>query len=424
MSSRFLNISLSSLCTMLLITSLISCSDDDDSSVIINSTEEVVNNDIEETVPEEVVNIIEETIGEDVSEEIIEVIQEMTPDDLADMVNIIETITPEAVIEMVTIMEVMTPEQVVEMITVMEEITPEEIVEMINIMETITPEQVIEMIAIMEVMVPEEIEEIIDIMVDMTPEQIIEMINEIAANEIIEEETPSGQFAFVKNTFGNAGGESEGDIGELRFDFGNDNEIPVGMLSVQVSKSASDLDGAIVLAGGGDSNTSGDNVLVRLDFSDEDGFSLDNEDDSEANFPDFSPEQFYNVVIAWDATVPGIPEVNIMIDGNAISAPFNSAGTIDNIQNGFRTVQLLFGDRRGANLDGTEGLSVDNLRIYDSSTGTPVEVFNDDFSSRGYTPGYLLDTTNTESRGFPNQGIVDPNSPYHQNSFDAVVSEF
>ena len=63
---------------------------------------------------------------------------------------------------------------------------------------------------------------------------------------------------------------------------------------------------------------------------------------------------------------------------------------------------------------------VDNLKVYDTSSGTPVIVFEDDFES--YTAGNSLDPDAATASAGPIAGAVsDENSPYRNNSFQVIV---
>ncbi len=223
----------------------------------------------------------------------------------------------------------------------------------------------------------------------------------------------NNQLAQITDTF-------NGDTGELRLNLGSNNVIPVGMMSVNVSKSVSDADGFISLFG---SSLNSFNSLIRIRLGDDVGqnFSLTNEFLVDTNAPEFINDQFYNIVITWDATVTGQPELTVTIDGQALtSTPFPSGGDIAAIALGVQNVQFTFGSQSNV-VPAEESFLVDNLMIYDTSSGSPVLVFEDDFES--YTVGNSLDPdAATAFTGPITDAISVLDTPYVSNSFQATVA--
>ena len=212
--------------------------------------------------------------------------------------------------------------------------------------------------------------------------------------------TPGNQFAFITDT-------DPGDTGELRLDL--DNTIAMGRMTVVVSKEMTQ-DGFINLSG---TSTSRSNAMIDMRINDSNGYEFTESGASVnamANFPAFVNDEFVTVDITWDATVAGAPLITVTIDGQPVTAaPFPSEGGADAIADGVRTVQFRLGGGSGTDETGA-GLFVDNLRVYDTSTGMPNLVFEDDYES--YNVGDSLD---------PDVMPTAMDTPYRNNSSEAVV---
>ena len=161
--------------------------------------------------------------------------------------------------------------------------------------------------------------------------------------------------------------------------------------------------------------------------SDSNGYEFTESGDSVnaiASFPDFINDELVEVVIEWDATdatdITG-PLVSVTIDGQAVTdAEFASESQdLAAVQAGVRTIQFRLGGNSGLDATGA-GMLVDNLKVYDTSSGTPEIVFEDDFES--YTVGNSLDPDAATASNGPIAGaVVEANTPYRNNSFQVTV---
>ena len=223
---------------------------------------------------------------------------------------------------------------------------------------------------------------------------------------------PGNQLALITDT-------SADDTGELRLEL--DASIAMGMMTVTVNK-AMTQDGFVNLSG---SSTSRSNAMIDMRINDTEGYEFTESGDSvnaSANFPAFVNDQFVEMVITWDATGAGAPLITVTIDGQAVTAAAfpTEAGDLSTVQDGVRNVQFRLGG--GSGLDDTgAGFFVDDLRIYDTSSGSPMLVFGDDFES--YTVGNSLDpNADTASSGPIPDAIIAPDTPYRNNSFQVSVA--
>ena len=353
MNKKFLPLSLvSGLLSVLLVTSITSCSSDDDVvDSITDPVEELVENagdtiDGAGEVPDDLMDVIVDAIPTD------DVTQE-TIDEIVD--GVIEEMIPDVT-------------------------NPEEVTEAIE-----------------------------EVMEGMTPDEVAEVVDNVVEDVMVDTTATPNQLAFITDTDG-------GDTGELRLDLGSNGILPTGRISVDVSRTASSLDSFIALYGG---STSGDNALVELRLGEgqrdgeadgvsfDENFLLRNEGDainSSRIVPPLVADQVYAIQIDWDTTTE-VPEVQIWIDGTSITdSPFNSGGVLAEIENGVRNIQFRFGGS-SSTAEEAEGFSVDNLRIYDMSTGTPDLIDEDSNDFESFTVGDVLNADN----GF------------HQNSFQATV---
>ncbi len=213
----------------------------------------------------------------------------------------------------------------------------------------------------------------------------------------------STQNAFITDT-------SDADTGELRL--GLSESIAVGKMAVTISKEATQ-DGFINLSG---TSTSRSNALIDIRIDDSNGYEFTESGASVnaiANFPSFVNNELVDVVISWDATNAASTLVSVTIDGQAVTDEAFLSESLNQIAiaNGVKTVQFRLGGNSSLDASGA-GMLVDNLKIYDTSSGTDVIVFEDDFEN--YTVGYSLD---------PDSAIAIPvaNTPYKNNSFQATV---
>jgi len=225
---------------------------------------------------------------------------------------------------------------------------------------------------------------------------------EVYGSEVKEEEQEpvSVQNAFITDT-------SDADTGELRLDLSE--SLATGMMSVIVNKGETQ-DAFINLSG---TSTSRKNAMIDMRLDDGNGYSFTESGDtvnSIANFPDFFNNEAVEVVITWDATVASGPVVFVTIDGQPVTdgAFVSESQDISAIQNGVKTVQFRLGGNSSLDASGA-GMLVDNLKIYDTSSGVPVIVFEDDFES--YPLGSSLNPDDASAF----------NSPYKNNSFQATV---
>ena len=220
---------------------------------------------------------------------------------------------------------------------------------------------------------------------------------------IIEPEVVNTQNAFITDT-------SDADTGELRLDLSD--RIAIGKMSVTISKEATQ-DGFINLSG---SSTTRKYALIDMRIDDSNGYEFTESGDTVnaiANFPTFNNNELVEVVMTWDVTNAAGPLVFVTIDGQAVTdeAFVSESQDLALIQDGVKTVQFRLGGKSSLDASGA-GMAVDNLKVYDTSSGTDVVVFEDDFES--YEVGYSLD---------PNEDsvITVANSPYRDNSFQVTV---
>jgi len=216
-------------------------------------------------------------------------------------------------------------------------------------------------------------------------------------------EPESTQNAFITDT-------SDADTGELRLDLSE--TLAVGKMSVLISKDPTQ-DGFINLSG---TSTSRKNALIDMRINDTNGYEFTESGDTVnaiANFPTFTNNQLVEVIITWDATNVDGPLVTVTIDGQAVTEAAFLSESLDPtaIAAGVKTIQFRLGGN--SSLDATNaGMLVDDLKVYDLSTGSEVVVFEDDFES--YELGYSLDPDATDA-------VPVDNSPYKNNSFQVTV---
>ena len=218
-----------------------------------------------------------------------------------------------------------------------------------------------------------------------------------------EVEPESTQHALITDT-------SDLDTGELRLDLSE--SLPVGKMTVKVSKDYTQ-DGFINLSG---TSTSRKNALIDLRLGDNKGYEFTESGltvNDYANFPTFINNELIDVEISWDAT-GALPLVSVVIDGQAVTdEPFASESLDPTaILGGVKTIQFRLGGNSSFDASGA-GMIVDNLKIYDLSTGSDVLVFEDDFET--YPLGYSLDPNATDA-------IPVAGTPYKNNSFEAIVA--
>ena len=218
-----------------------------------------------------------------------------------------------------------------------------------------------------------------------------------------EVEPESTQHALITDT-------SDLDTGELRLDLSE--SLPVGKMTVKVSKDYTQ-DGFINLSG---TSTSRKNALIDLRLGDNKGYEFTESGltvNDYANFPTFINNELIDVEISWDAT-GALPLVSVAIDGQAVTdEPFASESLDPTaILGGVKTIQFRLGGNSSFDASGA-GMIVDNLKIYDLSTGSDVLVFEDDFET--YPLGYSLDPNATDA-------IPVAGTPYKNNSFEAIVA--
>ena len=226
---------------------------------------------------------------------------------------------------------------------------------------------------------------------------------DVFGSEVIEEEPVSTQNAFITDT-------SDDDTGELRLDLSE--SIAVGMVSFTISKEATQ-DGFINLSG---TSTSRKNAMIDMRIDDSNGYEFTESGDTVndyANFPTFVNDELVEVIITWNATNAAGPLVSVTIDGQAVTDEAFLSESQDSgaIQEGVKTIQFRLGGNSSLDATGA-GMLVDNLKVYDTSSGTPVIVFEDDFEN--YTAGSSLNPEDTSV-------VPVTDSPYKKNSFQATV---
>ena len=223
------------------------------------------------------------------------------------------------------------------------------------------------------------------------------------------------------------------DTGELRLDLNE--QIEVGMITVQVSKNISGLRGFVNLSGVGPDNTARENAMIDVQIQDGREYSFTQFGDNATiiNPVDVVNDDFVEFRLTWDARGEGQPMVEVFIDDVSLTgSPFptnaglsvNPNDADDNnpelVAEGVGVVQFRFGGGDDVDESGA-GLSVDNLRIYDSSSGTPILVDSDDFES--YDVGNSLSPDPTHSI-LPGETPIAVDTPYRNNSFQATVTAF
>ncbi|MEP4890099.1 MAG: VCBS domain-containing protein [Aliiglaciecola sp.] len=221
---------------------------------------------------------------------------------------------------------------------------------------------------------------------------------------------------------------SSEDAGELRYK--PDNAILKGRMTATVHREAgakaesSSKDAQIAIFG---SSTSTSNAIayISLDISGDDyDLRADGSSSGGGSTPGFSEGQDIDFEISWDATDASdtvAPLVTVTIDGQvAFEGQFSSPGAdLSAIKDGVQTVFF----RIGGTSDVTAfGLIVDDFALYSSDSGTEVEVFSDNFES--YTVGNSLDPNADTADTAPiADAIVEADTPYNSNSFEAFVVE-
>ncbi len=224
-----------------------------------------------------------------------------------------------------------------------------------------------------------------------------------------------GQYASITDT-------SAADTGELRLDLGSSGVIVKGKVSVNVSKTVSGSDAFVALYG---SSTSGSNAMIDMRLGDDpdENFSMRNEAPADANPPAFINDQIYTIEIEWDATGTTAPLLTVTIDGELLTAaPFASGGNLSDIVNGVRNLQFRFGGSSAITPD-SEGMLVDNIKIFDTSSGAEILVFEDDFEDSTVGNSLDPDADDPTVAGYEPGAVIEPGTPYRNNSFQAIVAE-
>ncbi|MBO1256568.1 VCBS domain-containing protein [Alteromonas sp. 5E99-2] len=242
-----------------------------------------------------------------------------------------------------------------------------------------------------------------------------------------DEDTDSPDTGAVGNQVAAVSDTDTGDTGELRLslsdlaDFSGD-FITTGRVTLSVlrEEETTGEDGFVALFG---TSTSSDNSLVELRLeTNSDEFQLRNQDSITIDTP-FVEGTWYEIEMSWDATdslaagsAGGVsPLITVSIDGVPVTTDaFASASNADlsTIFEGLRTLQFR---NAGGSAIADSRLLVDNIVLYSSDSGSEVEVFSDDFES--YTVGESLDPNDDSG------ATIAADTPYHNNSFQAVVVE-
>ena len=234
------------------------------------------------------------------------------------------------------------------------------------------------------------------------------------ADVVVEPEPEVNQVASITDT-------SDADTGELRLNL--DASIPVGMMTVTVSKQITQ-DGFVNLSG---SSTRRREAVIDMRINDSSGYSFTESGvtaNATANFPAFVNDELVDMVITWDAsnaTSAVAPIVTVSIDGQDVTATAfpSESQDLSAIEGGVSVVQFRLGG--GADSDATgANFTVDDIMVYDTSSGSPLLVFEDDFES--YTAGNSLDpNADTADNGPIADAIIAADSPYSNNSFQVTV---
>lgn len=213
------------------------------------------------------------------------------------------------------------------------------------------------------------------------------------------------------------------DAGELRYKLGD--AIVKGRMSVTVHREAGaktedpQEDAQIGLFG---SSTSTDKALayITLDISGDD-YDLRK---TELSTDGFVEGQDIDFDISWDASAASdtvAPLVTISInDQIAFEGEVSSPSTdLSAVKDGLKTIFFRVGGTSDVTLF---GLIVDDFTVYSSDSGSEVEIFSDDFEL--YTVGNSLDpNADTADKSPILDAVIEANTPYDSNSFEASVVE-
>ena len=204
------------------------------------------------------------------------------------------------------------------------------------------------------------------------------------------------------NQFGFVTDVNPDDTGELRFSLPD--SLPSGRMVAIVRKDVSGEDAFVNISG---SSTSRRNAIIDIRLNDGNGYSFTESGEAfndDANFPAFSPGEFVEFDLRWEAMSDSTILVTVIIDGQQVLDAFPSQGEDPNaIADGLRTVQFRFAGNSATDAPDV-GVFVDEFTIWDASGAV---VFSDDFES--YDVGMSLN---------PDE---NPDSPYHPNTSDSRV---
>jgi len=233
-------------------------------------------------------------------------------------------------------------------------------------------------------------------------------------SETIEVTAPKNRYAQISDS---AAG-SDDDTGELRLAVTDSIETGRVTFMYRVTEGPSmDIqDGFINVAG---RSTTGNLSLVEVRLKDNAPHEF-REGASDATimnavFPEGMPDVWVPVEVSWAADGTNLPTYSVTIGTqtvitDAISTTNGGAGDeadhLAAVKDGAFNLQWKYSS--GSNV--SDGLyQVDDIVVYSSDSGTETVVFEDDFQGR--TAGDDLSP------------LVDMESPYHENTFDAVVGE-
>ena len=235
--------------------------------------------------------------------------------------------------------------------------------------------------------------------------------DEVIGQIEVETEVSTSLMDFITDT-------DAGDTGELRIDLGSSSLLTDGKLVANIKKTVSNGDGFISVFGTSASNAAA--ILdVRVGDSDGENFKLRNETPTDFSPPEFVNDQFYEIEITWDAS----SMVTLSVDGVQTTPSSFASGGDERIDTGARYIAFKFGGNADTYTD-TEGLYVDNIVIYDTSSGSDVEVFTEDFES--YTVGDVLSSASNSyfSSNTFQSNIVEGESSSDETTDDSVSATF
>jgi len=222
----------------------------------------------------------------------------------------------------------------------------------------------------------------------------------------------------ISNKYASITDSKDDDNGELRLAL-ND-PILSGRLSfiyrVSEGQEMNISDAFISIAG---TATNGDMTITEIRIKDDalhefrEGAS--DATNAAANFPEGMPDVWVPVEISWNGDGVTVPSYSVTMDGqsviiDAISTTNGGSGDVADHLAAVVDGALNFQWKYNSIIATSDGIyDIDNIVVFSSDSGTETIVFEDDFEGR--IDGEDLNPD------------INFNSPYHQNSVDATVSE-